>query len=66
MTDRDHDLLIRIDEKLDRLIEKVDVHISDDTKRFDEVARDTQWTHKVLYGGLGVVAFLELASRFIK
>lgn len=55
----DHDLLTRIDEKLDSFISEVKQHIEDDKIKFKELHDSVGWIHKILYMALGIVAFIE-------
>jgi hypothetical protein len=41
-------------------------HDGDDVKRFDLVNKEIEGGKKVLWGGIGILAFIEFFSRFLK
>lgn len=61
-----HDLLIRIDANLTNHIAVVAKHVIDDEVRFSKIDKDLVFHNKLLYGALGIIAFMELFVKFLK
>ena len=59
-SNKDHDLLTRIDEKLGSLMDKVIIHLEDDKKAFKEITDKLQWGGGIVFMGLGAIALLKL------
>lgn len=43
-----------------------ETHDTADTTRFEKIEKSLSWQSKILYGCIGVVAFLEFIVKFIK
>ena len=41
-------------------------HANNDDKKFEKVDRSFAFQNKIIYGALGIVAFLEFSIRFFK
>ncbi len=64
MSGDERDLLIRIDTNLTNHIAVMATHVIDDNIKFNEVKKDLAFNNKILYGALGIIAFIELLSKF--
>ena len=62
----DHDLLTQIDTKLSILLESFDKHIIDDKEQFADIKKRLTFGEKIIYGAVGIIAFIELAAKLIK
>ena len=62
----DHDLLTQIDTKLSILLNSFDKHIIDDKEQFAEIKKRLSFGEKIIYGAVGIIAFIELAAKIIK
>lgn len=43
-----------------------EVRHQDNLKKFDRIDKTVGFQQKIIYGGIGIVAFIELAVKFIK
>lgn len=66
MNDGDHDLLQQIANDLKHVVKWVEKHDLDDTKRFDKVEKEMEFGKRILYGGVGIIVFVEFVFKFIK
>ena len=66
MSSEDHDILIEIRRDVKNLIQNFESHTKDDKEQFKIIARENEWTKKILYGGIGVVVFVEFVMKFIQ
>ncbi len=62
----DHDNIIEIKNDVKHLCKHVSDHVKDDKTAFTKIEKDINWIQKIVYGGLGIVAFIELAAKFVK
>lgn len=65
-TNAGHDLLTRIDANLSNHIKLVETHIEDDKIEFGKINNKLEWQQKLIYGGVGIVAFVEFMTRVSK
>lgn len=56
----DHDLLTKIDQKLETLVDSVKAHLNDDKESFRKIDGQFAWVYKILYMGLGALAVIQL------
>ena len=69
VSDESRDLLVlvtRIDANLSNHIETVAKHVVDDETRFSKLDKDSDFQKKILYGGLGIILFVEFVLKLIK
>ena len=67
MFDREfYDKMMEVHSDVKHLVEHVAAHIKEDKASFAKIEKDQVWTNKIIYGGLGIVAFIEFVSNFIK
>jgi len=66
MSSSDHDLLIGISGDVKHIREWTDVHDKKDDSRFAKVERDLEFHRKIVYGGIGIVVFVEFIMKFLK
>lgn len=45
------------------LVNSFDAHIKSDEKQFDKQTKDINWIKRFIYGGIGVVVFLQLVDK---
>ena len=69
----DHDLLLRINENVNHIKDWASSHKEEDNqkheenlKKFDKIQDTQTWHSRVIYGCLGIVAFLQLFGVFHK
>ena len=65
MNTDDHDLLIKIDANLSNHFEVMETHMLDDKVAFKKINEDMEWVKKVLYGGVGIIIFIELLAKVV-
>ncbi len=70
---RDHDLLLTVSNDVKHMVEWTKSHTNLDDERhkdnllkFDKIDNSVGFHSKVIYGVLGIVAFIDLISKFIK
>lgn len=66
MNQLDHDLLIEIHSDIKHIASDLKDHVLLDDSRQLEIKSKLEFHQKVLYGIIGIVGFIELASKFIK
>lgn len=59
-------LLSEVHSDVKHIAEWAKKHDEDDTKRFALINKEIESGKKVLWGGVGIIAFLELFSKFFK
>lgn len=62
--DNDHNLLIRIDEKMDYLVKTFDKHTLDDDVRFKQVMKDVGVVQRAMWVAIGGFTILQLFLKF--
>lgn len=69
----DHDVMIEIRSDVKHILEWNKSHKEDDDLKhsenlvkFDKIARNDDFQNKMIYGAMGVIAFVELIGKFIK
>lgn len=65
MTQEDHDLLIEIKSDVKHIREWTGVHDDKDDRRFAKVEKDLDFHRKIVYGGMGIVVFIEFIMKFV-
>lgn len=63
---QDHDLIQKIANDTGWIRDWSEKHDIKDDLRFDKVAKDLEFSKKVIYGGLGIVAFIEIFLKVLK
>ena len=63
---QDHDILIEIKGDLKNLIANMNKHVEEDKKAFDKQDKRNDFTDKILYGGIGIILFVEFVFKVIK
>ena len=66
MNEGDHDLLQQISNDVKHIAKWVEKHDLDDTNRFDKVEKEMEFGKRILYGGIGIIVFVEFMFKFIK
>ena len=73
MSDNNNDILQRmaikqaeISNDVKHMVKWSEGHSIEDTRRFEKLDKDIIWQNKILYGGIGIIAFLGFISKFIK
>lgn len=66
MTKEDHDLLIEIKNDVKHIVSSLKDHIDNDDKIQKEIKSDLKFHQKILYGGIGIVGFIEFIRGWIK
>ena len=59
MTD-DHDLLIRLDEKVDSLNKKLDDHLDNNAALVEDHEKRLRFIERYVWGVIGIIGFIEL------
>ena len=59
-------LLTEVHSDIKHLVKWTEAHAMDDKENFRELRKSQEFIKKVVYGGIGVIAFIEFISRFIK
>ena len=62
----DHDLLIKINSNVENLLNNFSDHLKDDKESFAKVAKNQEFSNKIIYGGIGVIVFVEFITKVIK
>ena len=66
MKQEDRDMLIRMDQNLKNLIDAVSSHVQADMTSFKKSDDKIDFHSKIIYGLLGIIAAIDLISRFIR
>ena len=66
MNQEDHDLLIEINSDIKHILKWTTDHDKKDNDRFEAVNKEIGFHKKIIYGGLGIVAFLQFVMQFLK
>ena len=66
MNSTDHDLLTRIDSNLLNFLSRFNKHEERDDEKFNKHDNQIGMLQKIAYGGLAIVAFIEVVLRFLK
>ena len=73
MTQDDGDLLQRMAVKqaeiandVKHMVKWSETHDKQDDNRFEKLEKNQLWQNKILYGGLGIIAFLGFMAKFVK
>lgn len=59
MTSEDHDLLIGISGDVKHIVSKMNEHIIEDKVSFAKIRNEIGWLQKIIFMGLGAIAFLK-------
>ena len=62
----DHDLLTRMDVNVNNLLEKFDTHIKTSNDIHKNLDNRVSFHDKIIWGGLGILAFLQIIFKAIK
>lgn len=60
------DLIIEMHTDMKHMVKWTEAHDLKDDTRFDKIDKSNKWRDKLLYGALGIIAFIEFVTRFIK
>lgn len=63
MSQEDHDILTRIDENMIHIKAWAEKHDALDDDRFKEVKAQVGWIQKMIYGVLGIIAFIKFFMK---
>lgn len=66
MSMQDHDLLQQIANDVKHIVDWSEKHELTDEKRFAKVDSSLEFGKKILYGGIGIIVFLEFMFKAIK
>ena len=73
MNTEERDMLIEVKNDMKHLVAWTHEHSELDDQRhrdslmkFDKIDKDITWSNKILYGALGIIAFITFITNFIK
>ena len=64
--EKDHDLLIRIDENIKNLLTNFAAHEIEDKKKFEDIDKRLKFLEKICYGVGGTIIFVDVLLKFVR
>lgn len=65
-TERDHDVLTRIDANLSNFMKRFEDHTQEDKNGFGRLDDRTARLERFMWGAIGIIAFVEFLSKILK